>query len=336
MLSDRIINDTELLKYSNNTSIADRTKALLAHQIENWDLAKNGYESLSRIERKEFDFDDFKIVVQFNPGRIKSSSAKVDKESIEARKCFLCYKNLPASQMALAYYRDYLILVNPYPIFNEHFTIPKVDHIPQRIEYNLKGMLNLSKDFGKYYTVFYNGPKCGASAPDHMHFQACAKNNMPLEIETDLINKKSETLYENEKISVKGITDYLRTFFLLESNNPEEISDYFLVFYKIFGELFKTNEEPLLNIIITYDKIWRIYIFPRTKHRPAEYFLKGKNRILISPAAVDLGGLFITPREEDFNKISEKDIKNIFRQVTLPNEYYEFIKNRFEEIKTSM
>ena len=119
--------------------------------------------------------------VQFNPGRYISTSAKVDEKSINDRKCFLCPANLPEEQKGILYEEEYLILGNPFPIFPEHFTIPNINHVPQQIKNNFPLMLKLTKDLSKHYVVLYNGPKCGASAPDHFHFQAGTKNFMPIE-----------------------------------------------------------------------------------------------------------------------------------------------------------
>ncbi|PKL88869.1 MAG: DUF4922 domain-containing protein [Ignavibacteriae bacterium HGW-Ignavibacteriae-2] len=339
MLNKVFVDEKSIDKYSDSKTLADRTRALLKYQIETWELARQGYNLLDSVEVKIFEFDDFEIKVQFNPGRIVSSSAKVDKDSISARPCFLCYKNLPEEQKAIPYFRDYLILANPYPIFPEHFTIPKIDHVKQQIEGNIEGMLNLSYDIGKYYTVFYNGPQCGASAPDHMHFQAGLKNFMPIDTEyKKLISDNSDILQETDEVRIWGVKNNLRRFFIIESSNKKKLIKGFRKIYDVLHSLNAHSEtEPMMNILSYYDdKKWKLIIFPRTKHRPDHFFREGDKNILLSPAAVDFGGVCITPREQDFNKLTKDILIEIFRQVSIPEEIYEYYnKTLMREISSS-
>ena len=183
MLEDILINQPEINDFVNKNDYSEAAKKLLNKQKDDWQFAANGFESLKSVQTKEFNFDGYKFKVQFNPGRIKSSSAKVDDKSIKERKCFLCLENLPSEQKGILINEEYIILVNPFPIFPEHFTIPQVRHTPQSIKNSFIDLLEISKELSKYYTVFYNGPKCGASAPDHLHFQAGSKNFMPIDLE---------------------------------------------------------------------------------------------------------------------------------------------------------
>lgn len=317
MEHSRLISDEELSKYLEINTVVSKTKALFLHQINNWELAKQHYLDLKSIKKKTFQFDGFKIVVQFNPGRIISSSAKVDAKSIEERPCFLCANNLPTEQRGVLCNENYLLLLNPFPIFEEHFTIPQFEHTPQEIKKNIGDMLKIAKELGVGYTIFYNGPKCGASAPDHMHFQASLKNRMPIEKEFNYINENSKELFKNEKISVSAVTNYLRNCFLIESDDKILIEEEFQKLYKSIKEITASDQEPLVNIIVTYFDTWRVYIFPRKAHRPKQFFAEGEAKILLSPAAVDFGGLLITPREEDFEKISKEDIVDIFEQTAV-------------------
>lgn len=328
---ENVFADEKLLQ---GKTIADKVRWLLNYQRDGWELAKNGYSSLEQVEVKQFEFDNYIIKVQFNPGRIVSTSAKVDKKSIEERKCFLCYANLPQDQKGIPYFRDYLILINPFPIFPEHLTIPKIDHVPQYIEGNLNGMLNLTKDIGEYYTVFYNGPRCGASAPDHMHFQAGIKNFMPIDTELDeLIKNRKSILFEKDSLKIYGISDYIGKFFLIEGNERKSIIEYFLKFYRVLESLDADDpDEPMMNIICSYiNKKWRVIIFPRMKHRPDYYYREEESQYLISPAAVDFGGVLITPREEDFKKINKDIIIKIFRQVSISPEIFEFYRKKLKK-----
>ena len=330
MHSSKIIDKNILSKYSSDNTIAERAKGLIAQQKENWELAQNNYNDLSKIEKNIFEFNKFRIILQFNPGRLVSSSARVDIMSIENRPCFLCTDNLPPEQKGFIYKDDYLILVNPFPIFEEHFTIPTLKHQPQEIANSFSNMLDLGKDLGKYFSVFYNGPKCGASAPDHLHFQACTKNIMPIENELNkTISDKGALLYEDTNSAVYGISGYLRNFFLINANKKESAILQFENLQTVIKDIFVTSDEPMMNIVVLFDETWKVLVFPRAKHRPAQYFLEGNDRLLISPAAVDFGGQLIFPREEDFNKISKDDIKNIFTQTSISESVYDNIGSNY-------
>jgi len=313
------------------TTLAEGIRPFLQNQLENWEFAKNGYNSLKFVQTKVFQFKKFEVKVQFNPGRIKSSSANVDPKSISQRPCFLCATNLPSEQIRIKVLEKYLLLVNPYPIFPEHFTIPATNHVAQLIKSRVGDLLEMSKQLGANYTLFYNGPKCGASAPDHFHFQAGTKGFMPIENEySDIIKSRSTIVVKNKLFSIFSVSDYLRNFISVESSSVEELRR---VLNKIIAqfELNNKNQEPLLNILANYTAgKWIIILFPRAKHRPSHYYREDKNRIVLSPASVDLGGVCITPREEDYNKITKEIIVEIFNEVTLEKEKYELLVNRIK------
>ena len=281
-------------------------------QLSEWSLAKLNYEALSKVQTKEFLFDNFSIRVQFNPARIVSSAAKVDNKSIQQRKCFLCPTSLPPEQRGLPICGNYQILVNPFPIFPVHFTIPDIAHTEQLIFDRYEDMLNIAKELNDF-VIFYNGPKCGASAPDHIHFQAGNKGFLP--IENDIKNISRKQIYSDNKISVYIPENYLRNMFIIESNDKDAIAD---IFKKIYSSLeIKENEnEPMLNILTWREnRKWISCIVPRKAHRPECFFAEGDSNILISPASVDMGGVFITPLEKDFEKITADDIKKILEEV---------------------
>ena len=284
---------------------------------------------LNSVQTKNFTYDGFEFKIQFNPGRIISSSAKVDAKSIQERKCFLCRENLPSQQKGILINDEYLILVNPFPIFPEHFTIPNIRHIPQRIKDSFSDLLIISKELSKYYTVFYNGPKCGASAPDHLHFQAGSKYFMPIDSEfQQLINDYGNTILNDKNFTLSMVDDGLRRFIAIESHDKHLIERSFVKFYEGYQQISKTDDEPLLNIIANYDTEsgWRIIIFLREKHRPSHYFADEAKRIIISPASVDLGGVLIIPRQTDFEKISKEIITEVYDEVTLAEDKFENLK----------
>ena len=244
---------------------AEQSKELLEDQKQSWPLLKENYQNLSATKIRIFEFDGYEIKIQFNPARIKSSSADVSDYAIKSRKCFLCVDNLPEQQTALGYNKNFFILANPYPIFTEHFTISKKNHTPQVLIGNFAEMLALSRDLGKYYSVFYNGAKCGSSAPDHMHFQAITKSTIPVETEFDkMINKFSKEVLRNGKIEVRFFEEHLRYFISFESRDKGELLYVFKTLINALKKISPPHEEPLINMLASYqDNIWRLIFFPR-------------------------------------------------------------------------
>jgi ATP adenylyltransferase/5',5'''-P-1,P-4-tetraphosphate phosphorylase II len=207
------INNSEILKLVDEKNYSDAAKQLLEIQKKQWPMLAAGYNSLDTVKSKSFQFDGFKINAQFNAGRMTSTSAKVDPKSISERKCFLCSENLPEEQKGILYNDKYIILCNPFPIFPAHFTLTHKEHTPQRIVDTFSDMLDLSKDLSKHYSVIYNGPRCGASAPDHLHFQAGNKFFMPIDDEFHQIkNEYGKVIYENDDLSFYAIDDEVRKF----------------------------------------------------------------------------------------------------------------------------
>ncbi|WP_297095993.1 DUF4922 domain-containing protein [uncultured Draconibacterium sp.] len=310
-------------------SISKEIKQLLSDQKTEWELAGKNFAGLEGVQVREFQFDGFTVKVQFNPGRIVSSAAKVDKKSIAARPCFLCAENRPAEQRGVAF-GDYEVLVNPFPIFPEHFTIPAFAHTPQQIKGNFGNMLDLSQAM-EGFSLFYNGPKCGASAPDHFHFQAGNAGFMPLDEETTTLKEKYGDCWEIDEVNYCAIKDGLRNFLVLESVDKMVLIN---AFTHIYSELEdpQNDEEPMLNILARYnDGGWRVLVFPRALHRPSQYFAEGEENILISPASVDMGGVLITPQEKDFLKIGKTDIESIMKQVLLPVDQFDKLTTKLKQ-----
>ena len=221
----------------------------------------------------------------------------------------------------MAFGEDYEILCNPFPIFRKHFTIARVDHVPQAIDPEFTRMLDLSRELHEL-VVFYNAPACGASAPDHMHFQAGEREFMPIEHELGSLRERyGRTLAVNGRGSFTAVDDGLRRFILLESAEKDILLQAFPLISGFMRDL-AGGGEPMLNILSYYREGWKVLVFPREKHRPWQYFEEGEGNILLSPAAVDMGGTLITPLEKDFLKIGMEDIGDIFRQVGLSREKY--------------
>ncbi|MGB6033953.1 MAG: DUF4922 domain-containing protein [Bacteroidota bacterium] len=321
------IGEEELQRYHPGKNLAERAHALFLQQKTDWNLAREGYASLGSVEFRRFTFDRFEIDVQFNPGRLTSSSASVDEASVRSRKCFLCSANLPPGQRGVAFGEEYLLLCNPYPIFPEHFTITHRKHTPQRIAGAFPTFLQLSKELGSRYIVFYNGPKCGASAPDHLHFQAGSRGFLPIEREYPLLKgQQSEVMLRQPGLTVLAVEGYLRRCIILESDRTETLVRAFELLMEHLGGSDAPGEEPMVNILSLYEGFWRVILFPRAKHRPSFYYEEGDRRILLSPAAVDLGGVCITPLEEDFRKITRQRIVQMYDEVCLPEEKFARLK----------
>ena len=316
-------------------------KQLLIDQLSVWETARNNYEALKQVKTKELDVNGAKFKVQFNPARIVSSGAKVDAKSIQERKCFLCAENRPKVQEGIEFnptqppqrggdYRisniftnnefllqnppfggrgGYTILINPFPIFPKHFTIPDVEHVPQLILGRFGDMLDLAEKMDDYL-IFYNGPKCGASAPDHVHFQAGNKGFLPIEKEwrNHIVEKINDSLFA---------VNYGFPTFVIETTEKEECVQIFEKIYQNL-EIKEGEDEPMMNILAWFEgNKYVAVVIPRAKHRPDCYFADGEKNILISPASVDLGGVFITPLEKDFEKISAENVAEILGEVCL-------------------
>ncbi len=315
----KILSDDQLIfNLVEENNYSDATARLFEIQKEHWPMLNAGFKSLDTVRSKSFQFDGYKIKAQFNAGRITSTSAKVDPKSISERKCFLCVENLPAEQKGILYNDKYILLCNPFPIFPEHFTLTYKEHTPQRIIDTFSDMLDLSKDLSKHYSVIYNGPRCGASAPDHLHFQAGNKFFMPIDDEFHQIkNEYGKVIYENDDLSFYAIDDGMRKFVSIESLDKELVVNTFNKFYKTYSELMNEKQEPMINLVSFYEEEygWRVIIFLRAKHRPAVFFAEDESKMLVSPAAIDLGGVCVFPREEDFNRITKEQIADIFQEV---------------------
>ncbi len=326
MYKNKIIDESELKQFMNGDSLAERTKALFKHQLLNCNAVTEGYKDLESVQVKEFQLNGFPVRVQFNPGRIKSTSAKVDKKSIEKRPCFLCAESLLEGQVGIEYYKDFIILVNPFPIYEEHFTVPKVEHLPQLIKGKLGSFLDLAKELNPYYSVLYNGPECGASAPDHSHFQLGNAGFLPLESDYERLKGTNFNLcLQKDEIVIYRSKNYFRRIISLESENKGILINYLNKIIGLLEYLKYGTAEPMLNILGYYKEgKWIVHVFPRKAHRPKQYFLESDS-LMISPATIDMSGVMVAPREEDFNKISEDDIIDIYRQVTLPKEAFDFL-----------
>ncbi len=303
------------------------TEQLINRQLKEWELAGVNYAGLGNVKTKTITLDGgSEIKIQFNPARIRSSSAKVDAKSIQERACFLCETNRPAEQDGVAY-DNYTVLINPFPIFQKHLTIPHNQHIDQSIKPHFKTMLELAGELPGFI-VFYNGPKCGASAPDHFHFQAGNKGFMPVEDDWKT-NRFKQFAGEKTGVRLYNWRGYSRGVITLSGINIDALMSTFNKLHDLLHQRQIGEVEPMLNILAYRDdEEYVVHIYPRIKHRPDCYFNEGDDQLLISPASVDMGGVFITPREVDFEKITEEHIHQILKQVCMSEDECAAILNK--------
>ncbi len=294
-----------------------QVEQLFDQQISEWPLLQSNIEALKSIERRHISFNDFGFEVQHNPARERSTCADTRKTAIEIRPCFLCINNLPPQQKGILLLDRYLLLANPYPIFENHLTISDIEHTPQNIGKRLGDMLQITRQL-ESYTVFYNGPACGASAPDHFHFQACPFGAMPIDNELITLGQSfvKET-FKNEKIVISKIDNYLRTVFVFESDDSKEIiaqAEKLIETLPFHAE----SGEPMFNLMCNYQKEkYRLLLFPRIAQRPQCFYKTGSEQLVVSVASVELGGIIVTPRHVDYLKITKDDLVKIFEEVTL-------------------
>ena len=297
--------------------LAPEVDRLLEAQRAAWPDLARGLEALDSIRLRTLVATRYATLVQFNPIRITSTGANVDPGSIARRRCFLCPENLPQAQQGIVYRDEYLILCNPAPIFLGHFTISHVEHRAQSIGHAIGTMLSLARDLAPAYQVFYNGPRCGASAPDHLHVQACPSGAIPLSARTFLDR------HANGHVSLRGTLVTLlegidRSVLAFRSRSHEQAEQTIVSILAAARRVLATDQEPPVNILASFDGLtWHVVVVLRSKHRPGAYFLEGERKLLISPAAVDMGGLIITPREEDFTRLSAELVTEIYREVSL-------------------
>lgn len=298
---------------------------LLGQQLLEWPQAADNYAALADVRVKEFDVDGMHFKVQFNPARAVSSGAKVDAASIKARKCFLCAENRPAVQRGIEWNDEYTILVNPFPIFPRHLTIPCDSHVPQVVEGSVADMLRLAQEL-KDFTVFYNGARCGASAPDHFHFQAGNSDFLPLATNLDgvemkkLLTHHDSTLYLVDSLPIK--------MFVIDAATPAEGNVLSIALLNAMP-VPDGDHEPMLNMLAYAIPMGtRLVVVPRKRHRPSFYGTEGDDCMLLSPASVDMGGVFITPRLCDFERFDTGTIRRVIDELCLNDQEINLIAEK--------
>ena len=306
-------------------------------QLEKWEAARQRYQDLRSVKTRELAVGASSIQVQWNPARMVSTGASIDQKAIEARPCFLCEQNRPKEQIKKEVDGQYELLVNPFPILPQHFTIPAVKHQPQRILEAYGEIHKLLEDYPEMM-VFYNGPQCGASAPDHAHFQAGTSGVLPLQKSWKRLSSNLTpivSLNEHEHLSL--IDDYPCTALLIRSRSQYGDEQ---LFRRLYEALPPVEPEPMMNIVAwRHDDDFLSVVFPRTKHRPDCYYKQGGEQYIISPGALDMAGLIITPRQEDYDRLTAETALSILNEITLKGDALQQVLDTLKadsKVKNSM
>ena len=306
-------------------------------QLEKWEAARQRYQDLRSVKTRELAVGASSIQVQWNPARMVSTGASIDKKAIEARPCFLCEQNRPKEQIKKEVDGQYELLVNPFPILPQHFTIPALKHQPQRILESYGEIHKLLEEYPEMM-VFYNGPQCGASAPDHAHFQAGTSGVLPLQMSWQRLSRNLTTIVSlNEREDLSLIDDYPCTALLIRSRSQYGDEQ---LFRRLYEALPAVEPEPMLNIVAwRRDDDFLSVVFPRIKHRPDCYYKEGAEQYIISPGALDMAGLIITPRQEDYDCLTAETALGILNEITLKGDALQQVLDSLKsgsEVKNSM
>jgi hypothetical protein len=299
---------------SDNISLPALIDTLFEQQLATWPQLQSGYEGLRAVRSRELRISGNSILVQWNSRRMVSTGARVDPKSISERKCFLCGANLSSEQKGVDYRSEFQILCNPFPIVDRHLTIPKLTHTPQTLSGSIPVLLDLARTIGSAFTTFYNGPQAGASAPDHMHFQACPRGLVPVELAADNFDINGGKVLRGVSVSPMAFAG--QKAIILKGAVQEELAQTLEFLLEHAKSVMKFPGEPLLNLFCSFrEGTWRLTLFLRRKHRPDIYFKEGDEKLIISPAALDVGGVIVTPLEKDFNRMDAAMVQSIFAEV---------------------
>lgn len=312
----------------------DRIHKFVGDQLSRWPLACDNFRALKNVRVREMEVGGLTVKLQFNPARMVSSAAKLSKEDIAKRRCFLCSENRPAEQILLKFDgrkgKKYHILVNPYPIFPDHLVVAKNRHVDQSIWHRYVDMLDMARKYSAY-TFFYNGPKSGASAPDHHHFQAAPSGLIPLVEDVDRMIATGELRSELTSIQDARLYHYPKFATGIFALRAETSKSAAKLFYRLLDcmDIPEGEKEPLFNLFTYWkDGEFRSVIVFRSRHRSHHYFSEGPDHLTMSPGCADMGGVFIVPVEEEYDKLTSELLSEMVEEVTISKEEESKIINR--------
>lgn len=328
----------DYLKDGDVSDLGDAALALLRQQKEAWPRLGEAMAQFDKRLTRTLQPGAVPVTLQHNPGRMVNVSAKVDAASIEQRPCFLCVQNLPQEQLGILWEDRYALLANPAPIFEQHLTIVHFQHRPQRIADSFGDFLELTRALSSHFTLYYNGPRCGASAPDHLHFQAGCKSASPLESQLDRVEwlregqsrRSGSVLRQSGGIIAPSFgfarryfvdlglwTDGDRSAVVLLTDDSGLMRKAFADIWRRFTSPLDEDGEAMLNLMACYvPQCWIVFVFLRKAHRPACYHAEGEHRYTISPGAVDMAGLVVAPDPDDYRRLDDDKLSDIFREVS--------------------
>jgi hypothetical protein len=299
------------------SDLVSAVERLIAEQSVAWPKLAEGLEGLARSETRLENVGGRRILVRHIPHRIKSTTARVDRQSVAARPCFLCADNLDVEEKGIDFGSEFTIYCNPFPILEKHLTIVHRQHRPQRIEGQFGNMLHLAGALQDSF-VLYNGPACGASAPDHLHFQACSRAIFPIQ---DEIRRRDGLVVRN----------FAPRVFVFQGANAGQLSEQLETLYGHLSRITRQDPEPMVNIAALFEGgEYTVLVFPRAKHRPGVY---ETGELTVSPGTIDLCGVFVLPVRGDYDRITSSDIASILDEVTLPKDAFDSVHEAMKGVE---
>jgi hypothetical protein len=291
-----------------------RIDFLFAQQRATWPALREGEAALSQLQRKQLSSEGESIVVQLNPARRRSTLARTDAKAVAARACFLCPENMPAEERGVEF-DDLVVLPNPYPILPLHCTIAGRGHKPQQLAGRVGTFLRLAESIGPDMVALYNGPRCGASAPDHFHLQATSADNIPI---------LSQLARFDPKRFVTAHSSFGRNMLIFRGTNAAEVQANIKRAIAALGDIKDSTDEPMVNLLgHSQADGHTVVLFPRATHRPACYFATGSDKLSISPAVLEMCGLLVATEPEHFDRIDAATAKSIYEEVSLGAEEFD-------------
>jgi hypothetical protein len=321
--------ETRIIAEADSSHLTEQVHFLIEHQKQTWPALSEAYEALAAVETRCARIGaGSNVVIQHNPRRIRSTAARV-----ENHHCQLCSTNLPPEEKGISYGKSFVILCNPFPVLDRHLAIVHREHVRQKLEGNVEVLLALARDLSPDYFVSYNGPECGASAPDHLHLQACSRAILPIEqdlIERDQQIRTSAMSRHGSKLFM--LAGCARSVIVFRGYNQSDIARHI---YEALEELSRQTgkrPEPMVNIVCTCDRDEStVYLFPRARHRPTCFYAEGDAKLIVSPGAIDMAGVIVVPEREHFARLDSAQLEQIFSEVSLSDQIAQAVVERVAE-----